>query len=243
MTTPNGPTGEPIKPTRRSTLLPGYTRDWPEYFDAVKDLGPRETLVLALDNLDREFAAAPAADDAQRTTEFLRAADLGCGEGRDTREILRRTTGARRWHVDAIDYSQPGLDMLRARLTPDESARTVMHTLRLEDIAAAASLRPPYHLINASFALPFCDPDAFPALWNWIRTSLAPGGRFAGQLFGDQDEWACYRPKSHLTRPQVDQLLDGLEIERLDEVQKEGTDATGGAKWHHIYHIVARNPR
>ena len=233
------PAQQPAKPTRRSKLLPGYTRDWPEYFAAVKDLGPRETLVLAFDNFEHEFAAASAPDEPR----ILAAADLGCGEGRDTREILRRETRGRRWRVDAVDYSNEGLDMLRARLAPDEAARTTMHALRLEEIATAPALRGPYHLINASFALPFCDPDAFPALWSWIRANLAPGGRFAGQLFGDQDEWAHERPQSHLTRPQVDALLQGLEIERLDEVQKEGTDATGGAKWHHIYHIVARNPR
>lgn len=95
-------------------------------------------------------------------------------------------------------------------------------------------------LVNASFALPFCSPDSFPALWAWISRILDTGGRFAGQLFGDRDEWACVRPKSHFTRSQVEQLFQGWQIEHFEEVEKEGDDATGKPKYHHVFHIVAR---
>jgi hypothetical protein len=97
--------------------------------------------------------------------------------------------------------------------------------------------------VNASFALPFCDPSHFPALWSWITTVLSPGGRFAGQFFGDRDEWCPIRPASHVTRAQLESLLAPFAIEYLDEVEKRGDDAMGGTKYHHVFHVVARrNP-
>lgn len=104
----------------------------------------------------------------------------------------------------------------------------------------ASILSRPAHLINASFALPFCAPDAFPRLWEWILASLAPGGRFAGQIFGDRDSWAPFRPRSHLQRDAAMGLFRGTALEHFEEVEKNGSDAMGSEKHHHLFHIVAR---
>lgn len=94
--------------------------------------------------------------------------------------------------------------------------------------------------VNASFALPFCEPSAFPAVWSWIVRVLRPGGRFAGQLFGDRDEWQPIRPASHYTRQQAIDMLVDFELEHFEEVEKDGSDAMGGVKHHHLFHIVGR---
>ena len=99
---------------------------------------------------------------------------------------------------------------------------------------------PECDLLNASFALPFCPPDRFGALWGSIVSALAPGGRFAGQLFGDRDTWAALPDRSHHTRAQVDQLLSPFGVEMLREEEQPGNDAHGNAKHWHVYHIVAR---
>ncbi|HEV2122483.1 MAG TPA: class I SAM-dependent methyltransferase, partial [Chloroflexota bacterium] len=54
---------------------------WARYYDAMVGRPPRETLVAALERFEAE--AAPSG--AERF-----AVDLGCGEGRDTVELLRR---------------------------------------------------------------------------------------------------------------------------------------------------------
>lgn len=101
---------------------------------------------------------------------------------------------------------------------------------------------PPASLVNASFALPFCPPEHFRAAWDEILAAIEPGGRFAGQLFGDRDSWAALPDRSHQTREQVQELLGGLKLERFDEEERDGGDCTGAAKHWHVFHIIAQKP-
>ena len=94
-------------------------------------------------------------------------------------------------------------------------------------------------LVNASFALPFCTPDAFPRVWARIVDSLRPGGRFSGQLLGDHDDWAGSGVVVH-TRAELAGLLEPFEVELLDELDDEGTTAVGTHKHWHLYHLVLR---
>lgn len=236
---------------KRSTLSADYQRDWPEYFDAVKDQPPRDTLLRALAAFERE--GAPPAEEPLpqplpgRKGNRRTAIDLACGEGRDTREILRRAATAReadRWRVIAIDSHPEGVSRTVASLGTEARSCCDVRQLTMEAVPSDAELTTltthGVDLINASFALPFCNPDHFPTLWNWIHATLRPGARFAGQFFGDRDEWQCVRPKSHVTRAQLHELLKPYTIEHLDEVEKDGSDAMGGVKHHHVFHVVAR---
>ncbi|MBS0192307.1 MAG: class I SAM-dependent methyltransferase [Phycisphaerales bacterium] len=220
---------------RRSTLSADYQRDWEEYYSAVEGKPPRDTLLRALNAFEE-------ADEKGGETVLRRAIDIGCGEGRDTREILRRN-GKTRWTVVATDSSAAGLERLARSLTADEKGRAVLIQRPMEEIEPELDARPGFDLVNASFALPFCRPEAFPLLWISVQRNLRAGGRFAGQFFGDRDEWACVRPKSHFTRAQVEQLLHAMSVEHLEEVEKEGDDATGKPKYHHVFHVVARKQR
>jgi tellurite methyltransferase len=263
--------------SERSTLSADYQRDWPTYFAAVASQPPRDTCLRALANIARDHAAQMA-DRPRGGDALLVAIDLACGEGRDTRAILRQglpggmpstprtDAGAPSplWRVLAIDAHEQAVQQCMDKADLDALDRVAVSQMRLEEVPekladfarprrspgdAHGHPQPPtgsVHLINASFALPFCTPEAFPALWAWIIGSLAPShtgiaGRFAGQLFGDRDEWAPIRPASHFTRAQVEALLAPLTIEHLEEVEKDGDDATGKRKHHHVYHIVARS--
>ena len=86
---------------------------------------------------------------------------------------------------------------------------------------------PSAHLIHAGFSLPFCAPQQFPALWARIGRALAPGGVFAGQLFGTHDTWAGDPDMTFYARHQVEVLLDGLDIVRLEETERDGHAFTG----------------
>lgn len=195
------------------------TRDWAEYFDSIQGREPRETVLKAI----QLFANEPF--------ESIRSAiDLGCGEGRDSAALLRSG-----WKVHAIDGHPDGLKRLLAR--GDLGNRTNLSTqlAPFEGVKLADC-----DLLNASFSLPFCNPNYFDRLWNQITHSIRSGGRFSGQLFGDRDSWATISDRSHHTRAQVDQYLLPFEIEFLKEEEREGQDCNGVEKHWHLYHIVAR---
>lgn len=196
-----------------STSEPNFQPDWEEYYDAIKGRPPRDTLLKAL-----EIASTPRI-----------AVDIGCGDGRDTVELLRR-----KWRVLAVDGEHRGITRLLQR--PDlDTAYLTTQVVRFEELQL-----PEADLINASFSLPFCPPVAFPALWDRIVTSLRSGGLFCGQLFGDRDSWAVYSSLTHHSRQQVEEMLQPFDIAMLEEEEHPGKTATGGDKYWHLFHIVAR---
>ncbi|HIK40432.1 trans-aconitate 2-methyltransferase, partial [Thermoleptolyngbya sp. M55_K2018_002] len=72
---------------------------WQQYYQAVEGRPPRTTLTRALDSI---------AQDPNPLPRF--AVDLGCGDGRDTVELLRRG-----WRVLAIDGEPEAIARLRQR--------------------------------------------------------------------------------------------------------------------------------
>jgi tellurite methyltransferase len=190
------------------------TSEWTPYYEYAGD-DPRETLLDAL----------------ARFAEPGFAVDLGCGTGRDTFELLRRG-----WRVLAIDAEREALERLLAHGELDLS-RLETQLARFEDAAW-----PDADLVNASFALPFCGPEHFRALWRRVVASLRRA-RFCGQLFGDRDEWAStHAEMTFHTRGEVERLLSGLDVERLDEVEEDGPTALEPVKHWHVFHVVARRP-
>jgi tellurite methyltransferase len=192
-------------------------RDWPGYFQAVQGKPARETLVHTLGLFDAE-GFGPGL-----------AADLGCGEGRDTAELLRRG-----WQVVAIDGEAAAFEHLGRRIPPEHTGRVRMVRSALEDAEWGE-----VDLLNASFTLPFCDPARFGDLWARIVASIRPGGRFAGQFFGDRDTWARCADRTHHTREQVEALLAGFDLELFNEEERDDAMADGAPKHWHVFHIVA----
>lgn len=194
-------------------------RDWPGYFRALAHLGPRETVLKAIAAFDAEPSAA----------RF--AVDVGCGDGRDTAELLRRG-----WRVLALDASEEGLARLRRR-------HDLVHADRLEArVAAFESMDlPSCDMVVASFALPFCPPSAFPSVWARVVAAIRPGGRFAGQLFGDGDDWVSLGDRTHHTPEQAAALFAGFDLEHWQEEKRDSSvDPAAHPKRWHVYHIVAR---
>jgi len=190
-------------------VLDATWRPWGRYFAVAGD-DPRQTLLEALARF-----AAPGL-----------AVDLGAGTGRDTAELLRRG-----WRVVAIDHEAEAVERLR---TLGAGPELEVLQARFEEADW-----PPCELVNASFALPFCPPEAFPALWEKIITSIRPGGRFCGQLFGDHDDWAGSGVVVQ-TRDELGALLAPFDVEFLDEFDGDGSTAVGTRKHWHVYHLVAR---
>ena len=188
------------------------------YYAATAGRPPRDTLLLALERWHAEHGERPGF-----------AVDLGCGDGRDTVELVRRG-----WRVLAIDSEASAIERLEAR--DDLADRELLTTrcARMED-----ATWPEADLVNSSFALPLCPPQRFPALWQRIIESIRVGGRFAGQFYGPHDDWAK-TGITIVTRGALDVFFAAFDFERLDEVDEDGETAPGKPKHWHIFHVVAR---
>ena len=195
--------------------------DWTGYYDGQSEREPRELLLQVLASFDREDRTGVAVD-------------LGCGQGFDTAELLRRD-----WEVVAIDATEEAIRRLRRRI-PDRFAsrlRTVVSPMQDVDIPSA-------DLVYASFSLPFCPPDVFPRLWGDLRATIRPEGRFAGELFGDRDTWAATeRDMTFLDVASARELFDDMELESFDEEENEGEGWGDEIKHWHVFHAIARRLR
>ena len=160
------PMGEPDKP-EQSELPPmraqdySEREDWPGYFKAVLGKEPRDTLVRALDLFtDEGFAGGLAVD-------------IAAGEGRDTLELLKRG-----WKVVATDSHPDAFSYLWPRVP--EAWTPQLTTI---EVNFAEMEVPPCDLVNASFALPFCEPRHFPELLGQDRSGDSSGWPVRGAVF------------------------------------------------------------
>lgn len=192
---------------------------WGAYYRKLRDRPPRRTLLAALDGFGPGAAGSLAID-------------LGCGDGRDVIEMLRRG-----WRVVAVDSEPEALRQLQARELPEGHDLTPV-LARLEEVPLPLGVR----LVNSSFAMPLCEPDAFHRLWERIREALPSGGRFSGQWYGPRDSWVGRSGLTFLTRHEALALLQGLEVEMFEEEEADGETRKGNTKHWHIFHVVARQP-
>ncbi|WAL58434.1 class I SAM-dependent methyltransferase [Thermocoleostomius sinensis] len=193
---------------------------WTDYYNAVAGRPPRETLLVALAEFEME----------QEPTSPRFAIDLGCGDGRDTIELLRRG-----WRVLGIDAEAQAIARLRNRSgIYHEQLETRIE--RFEQLTFPQNV----DLVNASFCLQFCPPEDFPSLWQAIVMAIRPGGRFCGHLIGDRDSWASFPHLNHHRCDQVTDLLVPFVVEWLKEEEHPGKTALGTEKYWHLFHIVAR---
>ena len=191
--------------------------DWVGYYDEQGAREPRDVLLRVLELFDQEDRRGLAVD-------------LGCGQGWDTQELLRRG-----WGVVAIDGQEEGIRRLRRRIPDDQAARLETIVSAMEEVEL-----PPADLVYASYSLPYCRRSVFPRLWDDIRAAIRPDGRFAGQLFGDRDTWAATEPEMNFfTIDDAHALFDGMAIESFveEEMEDEGWDEM---KHWHVFHTIAR---
>mgnify|MGYP001819716169 CR=1 FL=1 len=191
---------------------------WPDYYEVTAERPAWATTMMAAE----AFGDHPAGEP-----RF--AVDLGCGAGRDTRELLRRG-----WRVLATDMTPEGIETLR-RLTPGE------HRMRLEtEVSALQDFEiPACDLVNANLILPFQPADDLEATWARILTALPVGGRFCGMLFGDRDQAADDPGMSCPTPAVIRGYLDGFDIEHWSEKEEDGETALGEPHHFHIIEVVA----
>jgi tellurite methyltransferase len=197
--------------------------DWPAYYAVTAGRPAWRTVVAAADLFE-----ADGAPSTPLLSGF--AVDLGCGAGRDTRELLRRG-----WRVLAIDRESAAIEALRAATPTDDLPR--LETL-VADLAVVEI--PPADLVNASISLPFLPEEALHRTLARALAAVRPGGRFATMLFGDRDESAS---EPGMTCPSADTVraaLAGFTIEDWVDREEDGQTALGEPHHWHSIEVVAR---
>ncbi|HEY6401603.1 MAG TPA: methyltransferase domain-containing protein [Blastocatellia bacterium] len=117
---------------------------------------------------------------ALRLDAPYRIADIGCGGGGTTLEILRQAPAGS--IVRGFDISPALIDTAHARIRSDE--RDI--AFAIADVATAPTPEKPYDRLVSRFGVMFYD-DPTTAFGNLVRW-LAPGGRFAFAVWGPQTE-------------------------------------------------------
>jgi SAM-dependent methyltransferase len=191
-------------------------RDWEGYYAWNSGREPRPLLTRALEHYGE---VAPQAV----------AVDVGCGDGIETRALL-----AAGFAVTAIDATEGAIDLL-GRL-PEAGSRLTPVLAAMQDADI-----PSCDLVYAGYALPFCPPDAFDEFWSRLRAALRPGGLLACDLFGDRDQWLGTPDMTFVTRDRVQDLVAGLDVRSVHEIEEEGMSFSGPKHWH-TFQVVARQP-
>jgi tellurite methyltransferase len=194
--------------------------NWSEYIQAVQGRMPRRLFLHLLSRFEAE---------AERPTARF-AIDLGCGDGVETRFLL-----ARGWQVLAVDQQPEALAHLQASVPLAQHGQ-----LSVQLAAFHEAQLPPADLIYAGLSLPYCAPRHFVIAWRKLISALRPGGRFAGHLFGERDDYARYPGVTGQSRGQVQTLLQELTIELCDETEGDVVAADGAARHWHKFEVIAR---
>lgn len=193
--------------------------EWEDFYRWVEDRELRQVFVEAL----------PLLPDARESRGELVAVDLGCGDGKETLELLSRG-----WTVLAVDGAPGGIARLLDSVPPAEAKRLSTTVAPFAEIEVPAA-----DLVYAGLSLPFCDPDDFGLLWSRVVTALRPGGLFAGHFFGPRDTWFGTPDMTFHSPDEVEDLFTGFEVVSLREQDEDGFAASGPKRWH-VFHVIAR---
>ncbi|MEM7352055.1 MAG: class I SAM-dependent methyltransferase [Acidobacteriota bacterium] len=197
--------------------------NWKKYYERTAKRPPRPVLLDALQRF------------AEEGRSVGQAVDAGCGSGIDTLYLLAEGIA-----VHAFDTEPAAIEALRKDLPPELANRLRTEVAPFHQ----ATWDDDVDLVFAGFALPFAHPDDFDSSWRQLVDALAVGGRFAGHLFGDRDDWAARPDRTHHTREQAEALLGSqFEIEVFEEIEDDRKSGGGRMKHWHYYEIIAKKVR
>src|SRR3989344_1994756 len=191
--------------------------DWQRFYEITKNRPPSDLLIRAMRFVEKKDNAL----------------DLGAGALKDSKYLVK--AGFKK--VFAVDQENPPTDVLK-QIVGQHFVSIISKFDQFEFVPNK------YNLINAQYSLPFISPALFTKVWNNIKNSLAPGGVFTAQFFGDLDEWSNSNPTMTFhPKKQVEQLLTDLEVLEFTEEEKDGQTADGSPKHWHIFHVIAKRNR
>jgi tellurite methyltransferase len=188
---------------------------WKQYYDLTKNKPPSKLLVKALPYIEKKG----------------KALDLGAGAFVDSKFLL-----AQGFNVTAVDSSPTSLELSEEIRDPNFSfIPSAYDTFDFE--------LKEYDLITAQWALPFNTQKTFRTMFESLKSSLKPGGIFAGQFFGWNDQWNTgERDMTFHSKEEALHLLSEMKIISFDEEEGNRKTANGEMKHWHVFHIIAQRP-
>ena len=87
----------------------------------------------------------------------------------------------------------------------------------------------------------FIDPKQFSVVFNRLCDSLRPQGVFAGNFFGDKDDWALTEhDKTFFSTVGLHELLKDVAIIKCEEIENDNGTALGAPKHWHVFNVIAQ---
>ena len=161
-----------------------------------------------------------------------RAIELGCGSGSDTIKLLESG-----WSVCAVDAIPNGFENIKSKISSHQLSQVEFRQEYFENLTMSVASA---DLIYSNLSIPFCRPERFDEFWTEIIRAINVDGRFAGNLFGDKDDWADRTDTTFKTKEQVYHLFRDFELEYFDEILKHGQVGASSVKQWHIFEVIAR---
>ena len=187
--------------------------EWSDFCKITSGRQPREILLKALGSVRHKG----------------KALDIGAGALNETRYLLGQG-----FEVTAVD-SEPVSAEVAARI---QDEKLHFEAVSYEDFKFR---KDSYDLAAALYALPFTPPEHFKAVVQKLLGSIKTGGVFVGQFFGPDDEWNDGSSRiNFVSGSDVKDMFKPFEILSFEEEKGPGTTATGGTKYWHIFHVIAK---
>ncbi|MCL2574098.1 MAG: methyltransferase domain-containing protein [Defluviitaleaceae bacterium] len=155
------------------------------------------------------------------------AVEIGSGAGNES--IFLHNNG---WNVLAVDKNLDGLNNLQKEYPQIQI---------LNDAFENLNKLPECDLVFSAYSIPFCEPQYFNEFIDTLLKSLKTNGRFAGNFFGLNDEWAKLNTDmTFCTAEKTKSFFGKFEIEYFNEDEFIGKIANGEEKYWHTINIIAR---
>jgi hypothetical protein len=124
--------------------------------------------------------------------------------------------------------------MLRSAVPPKATGHLWTYATNVGDFVF-----PDCDLVWGSFAYPFCCAHGWQELVQRISIALNPGGRMAGDLFGDRHAWAGEEGVVTLSEREARASVEQFNLEAFDV--EDGHRVSGGqvTRWH-AFGVIAR---
>jgi cyclopropane fatty-acyl-phospholipid synthase-like methyltransferase len=190
---------------------------WENYFQHHKARTPRDLYLKSLEFLKGD-------------TKLMSAMDLGCGQGNEVEDLLKRG-----FSVLAVDLEARAIELVLERC----NGLTDKLTTRVSSFESLTSW-PSVDLFCSLYAIPFCGPEKYNFVLDQAIQAVKSGGVFVTVLFGLEDEWVLGKTAVGISEQELRSKLKDFEIVHFVEAKNMGQTIGRGEKFWHTLDVIAK---